>query len=81
MRDPRHPVHHGLVLHPVPNLIFTHSARPHHWERYVYISWWMARIFVWPHYTRAQKVLLFSGIIWMVLSFVVVFPLLADRLG
>ncbi|MEU5155302.1 hypothetical protein [Glycomyces sp. NPDC021274] len=74
LRDPRHPVHHGLVLHPVPNLIVTRST-PRYGERHLRMSWWMAKTVVFVHYTRMQKLLYFGGLIVLILMWTVI-PLL-----
>jgi hypothetical protein len=79
LRDPRHPVHHGLVLKPVPNLIVTRSATPRYGERNLYMSWWMAKTVVFAHYTRMQKLLYFGGVVWLILTFVVGGVLLAQH--
>jgi hypothetical protein len=78
LRDPRHPVHHGLVLHPVPNLIVTRST-PRYGERHLRMSWWMAKTVVFAHYTRMQKLLYFGGIVWLILTFVAGGVLLAQH--
>jgi hypothetical protein len=65
LRDPRHPVHHGLQLYPVPNLIVTRS-RPHVGERYLRMSKWMRKTVVWAHYSPLQKFLLWAGLVALI---------------
>ncbi|THV41873.1 hypothetical protein [Glycomyces buryatensis] len=62
LRDPRHPIHHGLQLHPVPNLIFTRTGKPSIWESRLRVSWWGWKTVIWAQFSRAQKVLLITGI-------------------
>jgi hypothetical protein len=67
LRDPRHPVHNGLRLHPVPNLIVTRTGRPQFGERGLRMSRWMRRTVVWAHYSGLQKFLLWAGLVVLVL--------------
>jgi hypothetical protein len=66
LRDPRHPVHHGFRMHPVPNLIVTRGPRPHVAERFLRMSPWMRKHIVWVHYTPLQKFLIWTGGVAMV---------------
>lgn len=63
LRDPRHPVHRGLILYPVPNLIVTRTGVPRQGERYLKMSRWMRKTVVWAHYSRLQWFLMWAGLV------------------
>lgn len=85
LRDPRHPIHNGLRLHPVPNLIVIREGHPNPGRKQLRMSNWVRRNIVWPHFSRLQRVLIWSGLAALVLVFVaapfIIGPVQCDNLS
>ncbi|MEU6860497.1 hypothetical protein AB0B28_16705 [Glycomyces sp. NPDC046736] len=74
LRDPRHPIHNGFRLHPVPNLIVNPGVRIRVGDRRM--SYWMRRNIIMAHYAPLALFLYYAGIVALLLTFLVAAPLL-----
>jgi hypothetical protein len=85
LRDPRHPIHNGLLLDPEPNLIMIREGHPNAGRRQLRMSNWARRHIMWPHLTRLQRVLFWSGLAALVLMFIaaplIIGPIQCDNLS
>ncbi|MFG3342500.1 hypothetical protein [Glycomyces sp. NPDC048151] len=79
LRDPRHPIHNGLRLDPLPNLIATRQAHPDPGS-HRRMSLWMLKTVMWPHLSGLQRFLIWSALAALVLI-VVAGPFLIGPIG